>query len=66
MTSEENHNGTISFFEENNYFGYNKDYIRFFKQGFLPAFDRDGKIILKDKNLVNNSPDGNGGCFKSL
>ena len=47
MTSEENHEDTVSFFEEKNYFGYNKEYISFFKQDKLTMLDMTGKVILK-------------------
>ena len=33
MTSEQNNDETVAFFEKNNYFGYDKNYIKFFKQG---------------------------------
>ena len=32
MTSEQNNNDTISFFENNNYFGYDKEKVKFFEQ----------------------------------
>lgn len=39
MTSKENNNETATFFQENNYFGYNKEDIKFFVQGELPMVD---------------------------
>ena len=36
MTSEENNDDIIKFFEEKNYFDYPKEYIMFFKQGQMP------------------------------
>lgn len=66
MTSEQNNDETIAFFEKNNYFGYDKDYIKFFKQGELPLLDENGKIILKEKNEIFMAPDGNGGIFRAL
>ena len=32
MTSEKNNDDTVAFFEEHNYFGYDKDFVMFFKQ----------------------------------
>lgn len=66
MTSEQNNDETIAYFEKNNYFGYDKNYIKFFKQGELPLLDENGKIILKEKNEIFMAPDGNGGIFRAL
>lgn len=66
MTSEKNNAATVSFFEEQNYFGYNKDYIHFFKQEMAPATDRNGKVFLEEKSRISTSPNGNAGWFKSL
>ena len=60
MTSKDNHDQTVKFFKDNNYFNYDKNHIKFFKQECLPAIDLDGKIILKNKNEINFSPNGNG------
>ena len=32
MTSDKNNNDTVAFFEEHNFFGYDKDYVKFFIQ----------------------------------
>lgn len=66
MTSDKNNDTTITFFEEKNYFGYNKDYIHFFKQEMAPATDRNGKVFLEEKGKISTSPNGNAGWFKSL
>lgn len=66
MTSEINHEDTVSFFEEMNYFGYDKSYIWFFKQAMAAATDFEGKIYLEDKGRVSMSPNGNGGWFVSF
>ena len=42
MTSEINDSMTREFFEEHDYFGYNKDYVKFFVQEMVPAVDFDG------------------------
>ena len=41
MTSKENNDDTVKFFEDKNYFGYNKKDITFFKQGQLPMIDME-------------------------
>lgn len=66
MTSEKNNDATINFFEEKNYFGYNKDYIHFFKQAMAPATDRTGKVYLEEKGRISTSPNGNAGWFQSM
>lgn len=66
MTSEKNDKDTRDFFEEKDYFGYNKDYVQFFKQEMAPACSFDGKIFLERKDRVSTSPNGNGGWFISF
>jgi UDP-N-acetylglucosamine/UDP-N-acetylgalactosamine diphosphorylase len=66
MTSIENHNDTVGFFEEHNYFGYPKEMIMFFKQKTMAAINEEGKILLADKNKIAEGPNGNGGCFIAL
>lgn len=66
MTSDKNDEITRKFLEEKNYFGYNKEYIRFFVQDMAPCCDFNGKILLESKNKIATSPNGNAGWFKSL
>ncbi|MBQ8299019.1 MAG: UTP--glucose-1-phosphate uridylyltransferase [Clostridia bacterium] len=66
MTSEQNDKETQKFFENNNFFGYDKEHIVFFKQGELPLLDTNGKVVLKDKADVFMAADGNGGIFRAL
>lgn len=66
MTSDKNHEATVNFFEEKNYFGYKKEYITFFKQEMAPASDYQGKIYMEEKWKMSTSPNGNGGWFVSM
>lgn len=66
MTSEENNKQTTDFFEKNNYFGYDKEKIKFFKQGQLPMCDTEGKIIVDETGLIKEAADGHGGVFESM
>lgn len=66
MTSNINHDDTKSFFEEHAYFGYPKDYIRFFVQEMAPACDREGRVFMESVTEVAMSPNGNGGWFGSM
>ena len=66
MTSEDNNQETIAFFEEHNYFGYNKEKVKFFEQGDLPLMDLDGNLLIGKDFKIKMASDGNGGVFKSL
>ena len=66
MTSDKNHDVTVKFFDEHDYFGYPKNYITFFKQEMAPASDYDGKVFMEEKGKISTSPNGNGGWFVSM
>ena len=66
MTSEKNDEATQKFFAEQNYFGYDKNYIKFFIQDMACAVDYDGKLLLEEKGRLATSPNGNGGWFTSM
>ncbi len=66
MTSQGNHEATVRFFEENDFFGLDPDSVTHFAQGTMPAVDFDGKIILADKDTIALSPDGHGGSLRAL
>lgn len=66
MTSRQNNEDTINFFEKNNYFGYSKENIYFFKQGELPVLNDQGKLMLNKEGNINTAADGHGGIFVSM
>ncbi len=66
MTSEKNDSQTREFFRENDYFGYDADYVKFFVQEMVPAVDFDGNVLLEAEDSLAMSPNGNGGWFTSL
>lgn len=66
MTSEKNNDDTVRFFEANEYFGYDKDYVDFFVQNMAPSVDFEGKLLLEDRGKLSLSPNGNGGWYSSL
>lgn len=66
MTSEKNHDMTVSFFREKQYFGYSEAHVHFFKQDMAPAADYKGNIYLEEKGKLATSPNGNGGWYTSL
>lgn len=66
MTSDKNHDETTSFFEEKNYFGYPKTFVKFFKQEMAPSVDFNGKLYMESPDSLSLSPNGNGGWFYSM
>ena len=66
MTSDKNHDKTVKFMEEMDYFGYDRDMVRFFKQDMAPAVDYDGKVYMESRSRIATSPNGNGGWFLSM
>ena len=66
MTSDKNHEATVGFLKEHDYFGYKEEYVHFFKQEMAAATDYNGKIYLEEKGKLSTSPNGNGGWFISL
>ena len=66
MTSRENNDATVKFFEKNNYFGYPKEAVKFFKQGELPMLALNGKILMEENGLVKQAANGHGGTLASM
>ena len=66
MTSRINDRETREFFEAHDYFGYPKEYVRFFIQDMAPCTDFDGRVLLAEKGHIALSPNGNGGWYHSL
>ena len=66
MTSDKNDAQTREFFEEHDFFGYDKDFVKFFVQEMVPAVDFDGNVLVEAEDSLAMSPNGNGGWFTSL
>lgn len=66
MTSDKNKEATEKFLREHDFFGYNKDYVWFFKQDMAPASDYEGKIYMEETWRMSTSPNGNGGWYASM
>ena len=54
MTSKQNDDKTKSFFEEHNFFGYDKGKVKFFKQNVLPQLTLERKISFRKWNYKNS------------
>lgn len=66
MTSEKNHDATVAFLKEHDFFGYDPEKIRFFTQDMAPAVDYSGRVYMEEKYRIASSPNGNGGWFTSM
>lgn len=66
MTSENNNQATIDFFEENNYFNYPNRNIHFFTQNKLPVVNENGKLMLNELYRINEASNGNGDIYSSI
>jgi UDP-N-acetylglucosamine/UDP-N-acetylgalactosamine diphosphorylase len=66
MTSEKNHEASVNFLKEHQYFGYKESHIHFFKQQMAVATDYQGKVFMEGKGKIASSPNGNGGWYTSL
>ncbi len=65
MTSKQNYDETVSFLNEHNFFGYEKEKIKFFMQGELPMLTENGKVIIEDDKIKTGS-NGNGGVYSAM
>lgn len=66
MTSDKNDAQTREFFEKHDFFGYNRDFVKFFVQEMVPAVDFEGNVLMEADDSLAMSPNGNGGWFSSL
>lgn len=66
MTSRENYQDTVQFFEAHDYFGYREGVKKFFMQKQLPVLDEEGKIVLDENDQIKEAPNGHGGVYEAL
>lgn len=67
MTSDATHEETVAYFAEQKNFGLEDSQIHFFRQGNMPAVDdREGRLLLSEKDSLCLSPNGHGGILSAL
>ena len=66
MTSTENNDETVKYFENNNYFGYSSEKVKFFKQGNLPLLSEDGKLVINSEYRIKYAASGNGTIYQAM
>lgn len=66
MTSDINDEATREYFDKHHYFGYDPEHIFFFKQDNIVALNKEGQLVFNKDGLIMETPNGNGGVFKSL
>ncbi len=66
MTSKFNHEQTADFLRQHDYFGYPAEDVLLFPQEMAVCTDFEGKILLSQRGVIAESPNGNGGWFGSI
>ena len=67
MTSGATDEPTRAFFAEHGHFGLDPAQVWYFRQGEMPALDRDtGRVLLEAPGKLFTAPDGHGGCLAAL
>ncbi len=66
MTSPLNYEPTRKIFKDNDFFGLGEKGVCFFQQGTEVNYSTDGQILLAEKGVVAESPDGHGGSLKAI
>jgi len=67
MTSPQNHEQTLAFFEDRGWLGLDREQLRFFQQGVMPSFcPETGRLLLAGKGRLATNPDGHGGVVRAL
>jgi UDP-N-acetylglucosamine/UDP-N-acetylgalactosamine diphosphorylase len=66
LTSRATDAATRAYFEEKGHFGLNPDRVWFLRQGSIPAFGADGKILLQSRGQIFRNPNGHGGSILAL
>jgi UDP-N-acetylglucosamine/UDP-N-acetylgalactosamine diphosphorylase len=66
MTSDATDAATRALFERHAHFGLPERDVFFFRQGMVPSFDFDDRILLAEPGRIMENPDGHGGSLTAL
>lgn len=66
LTSPSNDAETRQYFESQEYFGLPRDRVVLYPQETVPAFDRQGKLLLETPSSLFRNPSGHGGSLWAL
>ncbi|EQC36381.1 hypothetical protein SDRG_06484 [Saprolegnia diclina VS20] len=66
LTSGLNHEATVTYFEQQLYFGLSPSQVVFCPQGTLPCLTNSGQLMLASHGALARAPDGNGGVYRAL
>lgn len=66
MTSPDNHEETVAYFEKNLFFGLERHQVSFFSQETLPFLDPGGNLFLEAPDRLAVGPDGNGDALRQF
>jgi len=66
MTSAATDAETQRFFERHDHFGLPAQDVFFFRQGMVPSFDFEDRLLLAEPGRIMENPDGHGGCLMAL
>ncbi len=67
MTSAATDAETREYFESHDFLALDRDHVRIFQQGTMPAVDAEtGELLLAEKDSLALSPDGHGGTVRGL
>jgi len=66
MTSAATDAATRRFFVDHRFFGIPESDVVFFRQGMVPSFDFEGRLILAEPGRLAENPDGHGGSLTAL
>ncbi len=67
MTSPQNHEATLAFFERHRFFGLPRDGVMFFPQGVMASLEMGtGRVLMAQRHEIATNPDGHGGALRAL
>ena len=66
MVSDATDNPTRVYFEQNRFFGLERENVIFFRQKTLPTLDFQRRLMLTEKDKIFQSPNGHGGTIRAL